>query len=214
MRALAQESGAVVVGVAYARAPEHPYPAALNQVVAVVEWLAERGRAIGIDPARIGIAGVSAGANLALAACLRLRDRGQRLVTAAALYVGLFGADLDTPSYDAFDETDYGPSRRRVRTLFNLYAPGAAALHDPYVVPLTADLAGLPDLYLAAAGVDTLRDDSTRLAARVREAGGRATIQVLDGVTHGFTLYQAMVGKARQAIAAGGAFLTDRLERP
>jgi len=208
MRTLAIESDAVVAGVEYALAPEHPYPTALNEVVAVIDWLTRHGEEVGIDSKRIGLAGASAGANLALAASMMLRDQGRKQICTGALYVGIYGLDLETASYKAFDETGYGPSRKRMQALIDLYAPAPTDRDDPYVTPLERGAFNdLPPFYICAANLDTLYEDSVALARRIGEAGGHAKLEVFEGVGHAFFKYGRMVSKGRQAIHSGGHFL-------
>lgn len=210
-RRLARAAGVAVVSVAYGLAPEHPFPQGLTDVVHAVRWLAEHGASEGVDPGRLAVAGDSAGANLALAACLRLRDAGESLLRAAALVYGCYSPDLDSPSHAAFGGGTYFLSTATMRWFWDQYLPDPASRSDPLASPLFADLRGLPPLFLAAAECDPLRDDSERLARRLLEAGVDFDWRLWRGVTHGCLQMSRMLPRAELFIAEVAGFLAHRL---
>ena len=106
-RRLANAAGLRVASLDYRMAPEHPFPAPLDDCVAAASWLMERGTELGINPERLALAGDSAGGNLSLATLLALRDRSQPLPQTAALIYGAFSADLDSPSHQAYGGGEY-----------------------------------------------------------------------------------------------------------
>ena len=210
-RRLARAAGIKVVSVNYGLAPEHPFPQGLTDVVHALRWLSEHGASEGIDPGRLALAGDSAGANLALAACLRLRDAGEPLVRAAALVYGCYSADLDSPSHVAFGGGPYFLTTSTMRWFWNHYVGDPAARSDPLASPLFADLRGLPPLFLAAAELDPLRDDSERLARRLLEAGVEFDWRLWRGVTHGCFQMSRMLPRAELFIAEVAGLLARRL---
>ncbi len=212
MHALANASGCLVAAVDYALAPENPFPAAITEVAAVVEHLRGQGaEAWGADPARIALAGDSAGANIAIGTALQLRDRGDRSVGALGLIYPVAGCDFETESYTRFGGGEWGLSRAEMRAFFAHYLRGPEDYDDPRAVPLKADLAGLPPTFVAAAGLDVLRDDAIRLDAALRAAGVPCTFDLYEGVTHGFMTLTRMVPKAQAMIDTMAARLSTTL---
>ncbi len=210
-RRLARAAGLVVVSVDYGLAPEHPFPQGLHDVVHTLRWLAEHGASEGIDPGRVALAGDSAGANLALAACLRLRDLGEPVVRAAALIYGVYSPELDSPSHAAFGGGAHFLTSAAIRWFWDHYVPDPVARRDPLASPLYADLRGLPPLYLAAAELDPLRDDSERLARRLLEAGVDFDWRLWRGLTHGCFQMSRLLPRAELLIAEVADFLARRL---
>jgi acetyl esterase len=196
-RALANAARATVVSVGYRLAPEHPFPAALEDSVAATRWLAENS-----GQERVAVAGDSAGGNLALGVARRLRDR----VHAIALVYPVCDGGLNTPSYRDFKER-YGLTAEGMQRYWNLYLNGADGL-QPDASPLRADdLAGLPPTYILTAEYDVLRDEGEALAGRLREAGVDVTQRRFDGAIHGFWRWMAATDATREAIDAVGAAL-------
>lgn len=209
-RLLALDAGVAVATFDYRLAPEHPFPAGLDDCVAL--WRAAAAGAVdGLPTAGPrAIAGDSAGANLALALMLHEQRQGRRLPDLALLFYGAYGADFDTPSYR--DRAD-GPGLTRAKMMryWDWYAPpGRVDRADPLVAPLHADdasLAGLPPLYLTAAEIDPLRSDTELLHARLAALGRRDPFRLHEGVVHGFLQMSTRLAAARTAIAeAGSAF--------
>ncbi|TSD84033.1 alpha/beta hydrolase [Mycobacterium sp. KBS0706] len=183
-RELAQRSGLKVVSIGYRLAPEHPFPAPLEDCVAAVRWLAAQGRDWGIDPGRMVIAGDSAGANLALSTLLALRDAGERPLRGAALVYGVFAPEHDTPSHLAYGgDNRYFLSTAEMEWFWGHYVPAGTDRRTPLAAPLYADLADLPPLYLTAAEYDCLRTDSEQLAYRL----------AVDRRPHEFRLWRGMI---------------------
>ncbi len=210
-RRLALAGGFMVASVDYGLAPEHPYPRGLEDCLAAIRWLAEHGAAEGVDPARLALAGDSAGANLALAACLALRDAKEPLVRAAGLVYGVFSADNDSPSHVAFGDGRYILSTAAMRWFWDHYAKDPAQRREPLASPLNADLRGLPPLYVSAAELDPLRDDSERLARRLIEAGVDFDFRLWRGVTHACFGMSRGIAAARGFIDEIARFLAGRL---
>lgn len=202
-RRLADATGARVLTIEYRLAPEHPYPQGLEDVLAA--WTAR-------DPGfRWSIAGDSAGANLALAAMLRLIEDGGALPAQALLFYGVYGADFATPSYEAYADGP-GLTRAKMQRYWNWYA--ARDLRGrPTVSPLAASdaaLAALPPLYLNAAGIDPLCSDTELLVARLRALGRDDPFDLIEGVVHGFMQMGSALPEARGAFEQAGTVFRKR----
>ncbi len=211
-RRLALAGGFTVASVDYGLAPEHPYPDGLEDCLAAIRWLAEHGAAEGVDPERLALAGDSAGANLALATCISLRDQREPLVRAAALVYGAFSADNESASHVAFGDGRYGLSTAVMEWFWDHYVKDPAKRGDPLAAPLNADLRGLPPLYVSAAELDPLRDDSERLARRLVDAGVDHDFRLWRGVTHACFGMSRRLSAARGFIDETAAFLARRLQ--
>jgi acetyl esterase len=210
-RRLANASGVRVASLDYRMAPEHPYPVPLEDCVAAARAIRSHGRELGIDPHRLALAGDSAGANLALAALLALRDAGEPLPKAAALIYGAFSADFDSPAQRRFGGGEYILSTATMRWFWDQYVPDPARRSDPLVSPLFGDLAGMPPFYVSAAELDPLRDDSERLAGKLALAGVDFDYRLWRGVCHACIMMSRLLPAADQEIAEVAQFLRQRL---
>jgi len=206
-RQLAVRSGMRVLSIAYALAPEHPFPAGLDDCVAAIRWAANAGASLGIDPQRIVLAGDSAGANLALAACLSFRDEGTTPVRGAALFYGAFSLNFETASEKAYGGGAYFIGTAEIARYWNDYLANAADRQNPLAVPMLADLAGLPPLYVAVGACDPLRDDSVTLAAKAKDAGTEAELVVWPKMVHGALSIMGWIDAMGPAADRAGAFL-------
>jgi len=200
-RRLASRSQAVVVSVAYRRGPEHPYPAAVEDAYAATQWVAAAGRERGADPARLAVAGDSAGGNLATVATLLCRDRRGPAVRFQALaYPVTDYWQAGRASYDQYAE-GYTLSRDFMKWTFQQYLPDSFDRADPYLFPLrAADLSGLPAALIVTAEFDPLRDEGRAYAERLRAAGVAVEHLHLDDQMHGFLLQETAVDRARDAV--------------
>jgi acetyl esterase len=207
MRLLARHAGVTVIGVGYALAPETRFPRQLEQIAAVVEQLPAR---CGLDPARIALAGDSAGAHLALATTLGLRDRSVR-PAALLLYYGSYGL-RDSASRRLYGGPWDGLGAEELAFYRQCYLRGPEDARDPRYDLLAADLAGTPPCFIAPCALDPLQDDSRALAALLEEQGTPAELRVYDGVLHGFLHLSRMVDLSVRAIEDGARFLRVRLE--
>lgn len=206
MRELAARSGRVVIGVDYARAPEARYPVAREQATAAWRWALSQATERGLDPNRIGLGGDSAGANLALASALVLRDAGER-PDSLLLNYGVYCDDETTDSFTAYDGPRYNLGRDEMRGFWRHYLGDAPDRGDTLAMPLHAQLAGLPRCCLVVAECDVLRDDSLALATRLRDAGVRVALQRHPGAVHSFLEAVSFSETADRALTQSSAWL-------
>jgi acetyl esterase len=211
LRLLAADSGVKIISVDYRLSPEHKFPAAIEDALAVIQWSRFNARELGIDRERLALGGASAGANLALGAALMSRDQGGPLIAFLLLMYGAYGGGAETESTRLFGNGDYGISNAAMQYFWAAYSRSPADLANPYVAPLKADLRGLPPCYLNNAGVDLLRDDTRALADRMRAAGVTVQHDEVAGVIHGFTQYARGSAAARTALANAAAALRAAL---
>lgn len=182
----AEAVGGLVVSVDYRLTPEHPYPAAFDDCWGVLCWLAENAEGLEIDAARIGLAGDSAGGNLATAIALKARDRGGPGIACAAIIYPVTGLNQDHPSY-VDHATGPGLTTEATRKYRDHYLPNDPDTKDPYARPVMAeDLSGLPPFWVHSAEIDPIRDDGRVFASRLALAGGQVTYREAKGMIHGF----------------------------
>lgn len=193
LEGLADRAGLTCVSVDYRLAPEHPYPAAIDDCEDAALWLIAHA-ASRLGTSRLFIGGESAGAHLAAAVLLRLRDGGRGAAfSGACLSYGFFDLNL-TPSARAAQSTpviDRTSLARRARD----FSAGGTDLADPRISPLNADLADLPPALFVVGSEDPLLDDSTLMHARWSAAGSPATLRLYEGATHGFLLFPIDVAR-------------------
>jgi acetyl esterase len=210
-RALANASGAVVASIGYRLAPEHPFPAGLDDVLEAVRWLALNARELDGDPARLAIAGDSAGANLATVAARRVRDEGGAALRFQALIYPVCDCADDTPSYREFAD-GLGLNAEGMRQFWELYLGGADG-RAPDASPLRApDLAGLPPAFVLTVGNDVLRDEGEAYARALEAAGVPVTLRRYNGAVHGFFRWVGRSALSRGAVAEVGAALREALK--
>ena len=208
LRALANASGAIVAGVDYRLSPEHRFPAALDDSLAAIRWLAANAGRLGGDGGRMAVAGDSAGGNLAAVAARRLR--GELPLRAQILVYPVIDAACKTASYREFGER-HGLSSASMLRFWRLYLDGADPGH-PDASPLCADdLGGLPPAYVLTAEQDVLRDEGEAYAEALRAAGVPTELVRWPGTIHGFFRWLAVTPAARQAVDAVGARLRRAL---
>ncbi len=207
MRLLALKSGRTVIGLDYALAPEHKFPDPVIETVSVFGHLKSRGADLGIDADRLALGGDSAGANVALAAAMDLRDRGGPYPDRCVLFYGVFDSDLDTESYRTFGGGEYGLRRSDMDQYWQAYQRGPLDRTNPLAAPVKGNLGNLPPLHLTAAGLDPLRDDTLRLADKLKAIDADYELLVLDGVCHGFLGLSDVVSKAHTALESAARFL-------
>lgn len=196
-----------VLGVDYRLAPEHCYPAALDDASAAHQWLIDQGFASN----QIALAGDSAGGGLALSLLLRLRDARQALPAAAVLMSAWTDLTASGASYGTRADSDPIHQRQMIVAMARNYLGKEGNAADPLVSPLFANLHGLPPLLAQVGGRETVLDDSRDFVARAKEAGVDATLQVWDQMIHVFQQFPAQLPEARAAIDNMGDFLRRHL---
>jgi acetyl esterase len=195
-RQLASAAGAIVVSVDYRLAPEHRYPAAFDDSYAATVWVGAHAAEIGGDPARLAVAGDSAGGNLAAAVALAARDRGGPELAAQLLIYPVTDFNFGTASYQDNRE-GYLLTKGSMQWFWAHYLGAQDLDKDPYACPLRADsLVGLPPAYVATSEYDPLRDEGEAYARRLEGAGVAVTAKRFDGLLHGFFWMLAAVPSA------------------
>jgi acetyl esterase len=184
-RVLANRAGVIVVSVDYRLAPEHQFPAAIEDGLAALEWAAAHCDALGADPARIALVGDSAGGDIAAAVAQLARDAGGPPVAFQMLLYPVTDLRGDTQSY-LDNATGYGLSAETMRWYVEQYVRTAADVLDPRASPLLASsLADLPAAFVAVCEYDPLRDEGKQYAHRMRDAGVDVILRRYDGAIHG-----------------------------
>jgi len=203
---LSRAARARVLVIDYRLAPEHPYPAAVEDAMATYRWLL----AAGVPPQRIVIAGDSAGGGLTVATLVALRDAREPLPAAGVClspWVDLEGSGESMKTKAAVDPL---VSRERVRKTAAYYLAGQDP-RTPLAAPLYADLTGLPALLIQVGTAETLLDDSTRLAARARQAGVTVTLEPCEDMVHVWQVFAAILPEGQRAIERIGEFILQHL---
>jgi acetyl esterase len=209
-RALANASDAVFVAVDYRLAPEHPFPAPVEDSYAVLRWVADNAAELGVDPDRLGVFGDSAGGGLAAAVALVARDRGGPHLGLQVLVYPMLDTDCDTPSHLGTGP-GYFLKSAEVQWYWKRYLADADPT-DPYASPAHAtDLGGLPPALVVTAEHDPLRDEGEAYAEALRAAGVEATTSRYDGVFHSFLSFLAVLDEATAARDEIGAAIKQRL---
>ena len=205
-RLVCAEVGAVVVSVDYRLAPEHPWPAGLEDCTAATRWAFEHVDELGGDASRVAVAGDSAGGNLSAAVTLALRGEGPQLAAQLLLYPATdFQEDAAHPSREE-NAQGYFLTEDDMRWFSEQYVPPGADARDPRLSVLHApDLSGLPPAVVATAGYDPLRDEGEAYADALEAAGVRVVRHRYDGLIHGFfgfSLISAAAAAANRELCA------------
>jgi acetyl esterase len=205
-RFLAAHAGVQVLAIDYRLAPEHPFPAAAEDACAAYEWASANAARFGVEPARIGVGGDSAGANLAAVACLQARDAGPPSPAMQLLIYPVTDCAEELPSRRLFGD-GFLLTRPDMDFFEGTYLPPGADRGDPRVSVLRADNLGqLPPAYIATAGFDPLRDEGEAYALRLLEAGVKVALRRHPDLVHTFANLTAICPSARQAmLEAAGA---------
>jgi len=200
-----------VVSAAYRLAPEHPFPAGLQDAYEALVWLHAHAAELGASPGRIAISGTSAGGNLAAAVAILARDRGGPQIQCQILTYPICDTSMSQPSYT---ENAGGPllTARMMAWFQRQYVPAGVNRLDPLIAPLHApDLGGLPPALILAAECDPLRDEALQYAGRLRAAGVETTSVCYAGMMHGFVTRAPNHPQSRAAMAQVLAWLAGKL---
>ena len=211
-RALANLAKAIIVAVDYRQAPEHKFPAAHEDAFAAYKWVLENASSFGGDPARVAVAGESAGGNLAAAVSLMARDRKAPMPLAELLVYPIAGYDFNTPSYQE-NATAKPLDQAGMQWFYQQYLNSPKDAQDPRISLVNADLHGLPPTTLITAQIDPLRSEGQMLAKNLEKAGVKVESKTYDGVTHEFFGMGAVVAEAKDAEKFGADGLKKALAK-
>ena len=207
-RRLANAIPANVLSIEYRKGPEHPFPAAVVDADASLDWLLANGARLGLDTSAIVVAGESAGATLAAVVARHARDRGILLAGQALVYPPT-NPRMNTQSYDD-NAVGFNLTRAAMGWFYDHYVDGADRAH-PDAAPLMAgDLARLAPAYLVTVEFDPLRDEGRAYAARLIEAGNDVTYIEWPGLLHGVWVMNAVTPATGEVIGATARWIADR----
>jgi acetyl esterase len=219
-RELAAESGCVVIAVDYRLAPEHRFPAAVEDAQAAFRWVSERGPEVQVDPTRVAVGGDSAGGNLAAVVCQRALAGGGPLPAFQLLVYPVTDLNFRTSSYELYGEGHF--LTRALMDWFRGHYLGATEgvmleelCGNPDVSPLHAkSLEGLPSALMLTAEFDPLRDEGLAYARRLAEAGVEVSYRCHEGLIHGFANLHDRIPASSRAIREAAVALRLALSRP
>jgi acetyl esterase len=204
-RWLAEQSGAVFASVDYHLAPEHKFPTQIEEAVAVLDWAREAAEGLGIDAARVGMGGDSAGAAIAVSAALTLKKQNRAdALKFMLLYYGNYGLGNACDSAQKYKDPIFGLSEPRRKFYQQSYIPADLDPEDYRRTPLKQYLTELPPAFLGISEMDPLHDNSPALSAALTKSGIPNELKSYSGVLHGFLHMTRSVKKSRQALNDGG----------
>jgi acetyl esterase len=212
-RQLCYEARCVVISVDYRLAPEHRFPAAVEDCHAAASWVAARASEIGVDPSRIAVGGDSAGGNLAATVALMARDRGGPALVHQLLVYPCLDPACDTASHREIEE-GYLLDRAMMQWFWGHYLASDEEARSPYASPIrAASLGGLPPAHLVTAEFDPLRDEGVAYAEKLRADGVAVTHAHYDGMIHGFLSMFDAIDVGKRAVSDAAAALTAAFAR-
>lgn len=200
-RELANRSSSIVVSVDYRLAPENPFPAAVEDAYATLEWVSQNAESLGGDPSMIAVAGDSAGGNLAAVVSLMSRDKnGPAIKFQALIYPATNLYTMDTESHNNFAE-GFFLSKEGMEWFRSQYLPRKEDWTDPHASPLLAkDHSNLPPAIVITAQFDPLRDEGEAYAEKLKQAGVPVKLTRYDGMIHGFVSFADLLDEATEAL--------------
>ena len=203
---LSRASGAAALGVDYRLAPEHPFPAAVDDSIAAYNWALGHG----FEASNIVLAGDSAGGGLVLSVLLAARDTGAPLPAAGVCFSPWVDLECTGESMAANDHLDDFIKYSGLSARAQSYLGGADAKH-PWASALYADLTGLPPLLVHVGSAETLLDDSTRLVDVAQKAGVDVTLKIWEDMVHVWQAFASILPEGQQSIEESGAFIREKL---
>ena len=211
MREIAERWGGAIISCDYVHVPEHRFPDPVDEVFDVVSWIAANAGELGVDASRIGIGGASAGASVAFGVTFEARDRDPELIKAVVSLYGVLDYNLDSESMRALGGGDFMLARDGVREIYDNYVTDSLHRADARAFATKGLFSGLPHVFLAAAELDPIRDDSVLLAELISGADQPVRLKVYPGVMHAFFGYSGMIDRAQELIADTAQFLGETL---
>ncbi len=210
-RAITNASGCLVVSVDYRLAPEHPFPAAVQDAYAATQWAATHGAELNGDPTRLAVGGDSAGGNLAAVVAIMAREQGGPSLGYQLLIYPVTDYNFDTVTYTE-NGTGYMLSREDMEWYWHLYLASEVDGRHPHASPLRAeDLRGLAPALVITAEYDPLRDEGEAYAARLKGAGVPVVLSRYEGVTHNFVRLHPVLDQGKRAVEQIGTALREAL---
>jgi monoterpene epsilon-lactone hydrolase len=206
MGRVSRAAKARVLGLDYRLAPEHPFPAAVDDSLTAYRWMLEQG----LQPSRIAVAGDSAGGGLVVATLVAIRDAKLPLPAAAVCLSPWVDLEGIGESMKTREHADPIVRRDMLRQMAAAYL-GGKNTRTPLAAPLYADLKGLPPLLIQVGDAETLLDDSNRLAQRARAAGVEVKLEVWPEMIHVFQLFAGFLPEGQQAVDGVGQFIAQHL---
>jgi monoterpene epsilon-lactone hydrolase len=206
MARLSQASSARVLGVDYRLAPEHPFPAAVDDAVTAYRWLLGKG----VKPSRIVLAGDSAGGGLTVSTLVALRSAKVALPAAAVCFSPWVDLEATGETYTSRASVDPVVTADVVKQMAAMYL-GDRDRRTPLAAPLHANLSGLPPILIQVGDAEVLLDDSVRLARRATAAGVKVTLDIWPEMVHVWQLFAPLLPEAQQAIDKAGRFVAQHM---
>jgi acetyl esterase len=211
LRALTNAAACIVVAVDYRLAPEHPFPAAIDDGYAILQWAASKGAEFGIDSSRLIIAGDSAGGTIATVLARKIAENNGPRVLLQVLLYPVTDPSLQTGSWLEFLE---GPviTLQTARDAWKMYVPNSLDRENPDAAPIFAkNLAGSASALIIIAGYDPLRDEGMAYAARLAQAGVNVKTSIYKEMPHGFFQMAGYIDDGKRAIAEVANAIKDAL---
>ena len=206
-RILANEAAARVIAVDYRCAPEHKYPAALDDAVAALNWIEANAPKLGVDANRLAVGGDSAGGALAAILAQIAKEKGKPKLAFQLLMFPVTQIGGETVSLREFAE-GYFLERATLDWFYDHYLPEDADKSDPRISPLNAtDFSGLPPAYIMLGGYDPLHDEGAQYAEKLRAAGVQSRSRIIPDMVHDFIYFEGMLPQAHEALVAAAAAL-------
>jgi acetyl esterase len=206
-RKLAHEGELIVISIDYRLAPEHKFPAAVEDAIAATQWIAGHATELGIDATRLAVGGDSAGGNLAAVVAISARDGNGPAIAGQVLIYPAIDFAMTHPSHRE-PETSILLTHSVIKWFRDHYLSSAADVHDWRASPARAEtLVGLPPAYVLTAGADPLRDEGDEYARRLKEAGVAVTTRSFPGQFHGFFTMGKLLQQANVAAEEIGVWL-------
>jgi len=209
---ISDKTGCVVVSVDYRLAPEHPFPAGVEDCYAAVLYLSRNGARHGVDPKRLAVWGDSAGGNMAAATCLMARDRGAPRILGQAVNYAALTDDVSAPAYRLYANAPV--TTESIDRAWDVYLGAGRPTSNPYAAPLKAtNVANLPPAHIHLAEFDCLADDSRAYADRLASAGNEVVLRTAPRMIHGYLRARFDGPDAAAEFAAPCDFLLSKLKQ-